>query len=329
MQTTMRDRPSFFSTKGLGGECLAEFMGTLILILFGDGVVGAVLLFLGFNAGTAGIFSGSASWLLINLAWGFAVMLGVYVAGTLTGAHINPAVTLAFALRRGFPWAKVAPYWGAQFLGAFVAAAILFVEYNTGFFEADKLGVPKSTTGSVFYTHPRSAIGGTVVPNQLALFDQILGTALLVFLILAIVDVLNAPPQSNLAPFIIGLVVVAIGMSFGVAAGYAINPARDFGPRVFAWLAGWGSAAIPGNGPGYSNYFWIPIIGPLVGGAIGAYVYDYTIHTLLKARSAPEAGVMEEGRTVVETDRARVRSEGRTVEDEYRTDTGRGPEPTA
>src|SRR3954452_15902509 len=123
MQTTTRDRPSFFSTKGLGGELLAEFMGTLILILFGDGVVGAVLLFLGFNSGVGPGASGSASWLLINFAWGFAVMLGVYVAGTLTGAHINPAVTLAFALRRGFPWVKVLPYWGAQFLGAFIAAA--------------------------------------------------------------------------------------------------------------------------------------------------------------------------------------------------------------
>src|SRR5438445_5742701 len=177
----MRDRTStsFFSTKGLGGELLAEFMGTLILILFGDGVVGAVLLFLGFNAtGPNGAFSGTASWLLINLGWGFAVMLGVYVAGTLTGAHINPAVTLAMALRRGFPWAKVAPYWGAQFLGAFVAAAILFVEYNTGFFSADRLGIPKYATGSVFYTNPHTAIGGVVVPTQLAFFDQILGTAL-------------------------------------------------------------------------------------------------------------------------------------------------------
>ncbi|MGZ3714095.1 MAG: MIP/aquaporin family protein [Ktedonobacterales bacterium] len=323
----MRDSttPSFFSTKGLGGELLAEFMGTLILILFGDGVVAVVLLFLGFNAsGPNGAFSGTASWLLINFGWGFAVMLGVYVAGTLTGAHINPAVTLAMALRRGFPWAKVAPYWGAQFLGAFIAAAILYVEYNTGFFSVEQAGTPKTSTGSVFYTNPHTAIGGTVVPIPNALFDQILGTALLVFLILAIVDVLNAPPQSNLAPFIIGLVVVAIGMSFGTNAGYAINPARDFGPRVFAWIAGWGAAAIPGNGPGYSNYFWVPIVGPLVGGAIGAYVYDYTIHALLKARSAPEAGVMEEGRTVVETDRARVRPEGRTVEDATR-----GPEPTA
>jgi glycerol uptake facilitator protein len=326
----MRARPSFFDNKGLFGELLAEFMGTMVLLLFGDGVVGAVLLFLGFTgSGPNGGTSSSASWLIINWGWGFAVMLGVYVAGTLTGAHINPAVTLAMALRRGFPWSKVGPYWLAQFLGAFVAAAILYVEYSTGFYSAAKSGVPLTSTGAVFYTNPHTALGGTVVPIQLAFFDQVLGTALLVFLILAVVDVLNAPPGANIAAFIIGLIVVAIGMSFGVDAGYAINPARDFGPRVFAWFAGWGQAALPGNGPGYSVYFWVPIAGPLIGGGIGAYIYDFTIHSVLKARSAPEAGVMEAGRTVVDTgDRSRVRSEGRSVEEERWSDTGR-PEPTA
>lgn len=327
----MRARTSFFDNKGLWGELVGEFMGTLILLLFGDGVVGAVLLFLGFTgAGPAGGTSSTASWLIINWGWGFAVMLGVYVAGTLTGAHINPAVTLAMALRRNFPWSKVIPYWVAQFLGAFVAAAIVFVEYSTGFFSVEKAGTPKYVTGAVFYTNPHTALGNTVVPTQTAFFDQVLGTALLVFLILAIVDVLNAPPGANLAAFVIGLVVVAIGMSFGVVAGYAINPARDFGPRVFAALAGWGAAALPGNGPGYSWYFWVPIVGPLVGGAIGAYVYDYTVHNVLKARAAPETGVVEAGRTVVETgDRAGVRSEGRSVEEERWTDTTRRPEPTA
>lgn len=302
---------SFFSSKGLWGELVAEFVGTMILLFFGDGVVGAVLLFLGFNAtGPNGGASGTASWLLINFGWGFAVMLGVYVAGTLTGAHINPAVTLAMALRRNFPWAKVLPYWGAQFLGAFVAAAILYVEYSTGFYSAEKAGATKVATGSVFYTSPHTAIGGTVVPIQTAFFDQVLGTALLVFLILAVVDILNAPPGANLAALIIGFIVVAIGMSFGVNAGYAINPARDFGPRVFAWLAGWGAAALPGDGPGYSTYFWVPIVGPLVGGAIGAYAYDFSIHSVLKARSAPEVGVAEAGRTVVDTaDRSRTRTE--------------------
>lgn len=303
----MFSRESLLSRKGLGGELLAEFMGTMVLILFGDGVVGAVLLFLGFgpNGGSAN----TASWVLINFGWGFAVMLGVWVAGTLTGAHINPAVTLAMALRRGFPWAKVVPYWIAQVVGAFVAAAILYVEYNTGFYSVEKANhivrdsIAPGTTGNatnIFFTAPHTAQGGAVVPIGNALFDQILGTALLLFLILAIVDTLNAPPQSNLAPLIIGFVVVAIGMSFGTTAGYAINPARDFGPRLFAFFAGWGQVALPGNGPGFSSYFWVPIVGPLIGGVIGAYVYDYTIHGVLAARSAATPGVAEAGRTVVE-----------------------------
>jgi glycerol uptake facilitator protein len=166
---------------------------------------------------------------------------------------------------------------------------------------------------------------------QQALFVEILGTAALLFLILAIVDTRNAPPQSNLAPLVIGFLVVAIGMSIGVVSGYAINPARDFGPRVLAYFAGWGQAAFPGNGVGYSNYWWVPIVGPLVGGAVGVFVYDFTVHPILVARSTPTVGVEPRGETVYEEDRAGYRSEGRTVrEDRTRTDTtGRQPEPTA
>ncbi len=312
--------------RGLGGELLAEFLGTMVLILFGDGVVGAVLLFLGFGASSGS--ANTASWVLINFGWGFAVMLGVWVAGKLTGAHINPAVTVAMALRRGFPWVKVVPYIIAQVLGAFVAAALLYIEYNTGFYSVEKANhivrdsiSPAATAGTntnIFFTSPHTALGGSVVPTGNALFDQILGTALLLFLILAVVDTLNAPPESNLAPLIIGFVVVAIGMSFGTTAGYAINPARDFGPRLFAFFAGWGQVALPGNGPGFSNYFWVPIIGPLVGGAIGAYVYDFTIHTILEARSAPTAGVAASGRTVIDERAQSEVTTGRTAIDERR-----------
>jgi glycerol uptake facilitator protein len=282
-------------------------MGTLVLLLFGDGVVASVVLFLGFNGGNGaiGTTSGSASWILINFGWAFAVTFGIYVAGTLTGAHINPAVTLGMALRRGFPWAKVPWYWLAQTLGAFVAAAIIFIEYNTGISSFEKAngivrGQPSSiNTGIIFYTTARTAIGGTTVPIWNAFFDQVLGTALLLFLILAVVDLRNAPPAANLAPFIIGLIVGVIGMSFGVNAGYAINPARDFGPRLFAAFAGWGSVALPGP----SNYFWVPILGPLVGAVIGVFVYDYTIHDSLVNRFGPVEGLAEEGRTVTEEER--------------------------
>lgn len=290
----MDNQTSFFSLKGLGGELLAEFLGTLVLVLFGDGVVGAAVLFLGFGP------ANSASWILINFGWGFAVMLGVYVAGTLTGAHINPAVTLGMALRRGFPWAKVVPYWVAQVIGGFFGALLVYLQYNAGFRNKAGTFVMDPST-NIFFTSPHTAnFGSQVVPVGWAFFSEVLGTALLLFMILAIVDVLNSPPGSNLAPLIIGLLIVALGMSIGPVSGYAINPARDFGPRLFAWIAGWGATAIPGDGPGFSNYFWVPIIAPLVGGAIGVYIYDYTIHKILELRSAPEPGVVAEGRTVVD-----------------------------
>jgi glycerol uptake facilitator protein len=276
--------------RGLGGELLAEFLGTMVLILFGDGVVATVLLFLGFGASSGS--ANSASWLLINWGWGFAVMLGVFVAGSISGAHLNPAVTVGLAVRGVFAWSKVGWYILFQFLGAWVAALLLFIEYNTGitsFEQKNHLvrGSLASATGATqfFFTYPHTPLGGTVVPIWNATFDQVLGTFLLVFLILAITDARSAPPLSNLAPLIIGILVVAIGMSFGVDAGYAINPARDFGPRLFAWMAGWGEAALPGNGVGFSNYFWVPIVGPIVGGVIAAFVYQFTLHPVLEARA--------------------------------------------
>ncbi len=294
----MDNRNSFLSMRGLGGELLAEFLGTLILVLFGDGVVAGVLLFLGFSP------ANTASWVLINFGWGFAVMLGIYTAGTLTGAHINPAVTLAFALRRGFPWAKVPWYWLAQIVGGFVGALLVYLQFNAGFFNKAGVFVMNAST-NVFFTSPHTTAAGNVVPIGWAFFSETLGTALLLFGILAIVDTLNSPPGSNLAPLLIGFLVVALGMSIGQVSGYAINPARDFGPRLFAFVAGWGQTALPGDGAGYSGYFWVPIIGPLLGAAIGAVVYDFTIHSVLAVRSAPEPGVRASGRTVVDEDRVR------------------------
>jgi glycerol uptake facilitator protein len=294
---------NFTSRRGLGGELLAEFLGTMVLILFGDGVVAVVLLFLGFSAPTTGATS---SWLIINWGWGLAVMLGVYVAGSISGAHLNPAVTLGLAIRGALPWSKVGWYMLFQFLGAWFAALLLFIEYNTGFTSLERSqgitrGSPQSAgMAGVFFTSPHTTLGGEVVPTWNAFFDQVLGTFLLVYLILAIVDARSTPPLSNLAPLIIGLVVVAIGMSFGTNAGYAINPARDFGPRVFAWMAGWGAVALPGDGPGYSNYFWVPIVGPLVGGAIAAFVYAISLAPILETRFQKVPGAEETGRTVRE-----------------------------
>ena len=143
-------------------------------------------------------------------------------------------------------------------------------------------------------TFPAPYFGSSMIGP---LIDQIVGTAFLLMFVLALTDERNQPPRSNLAPLLVGLAVAAIGMSFGANAGYAINPARDFGPRVFAWLAGWGQVAIPG----IHNYLWVPIVGPFVGGVLGAIVYDIFIRDVLRDRGEPEAaGVEAEGRTVKE-----------------------------
>ena len=285
------------------GELVAEFLGTFVLIAFGDGVVAMAVAALngsGRAATPTTIFQAAGDWLLIGWGWGLAVTFGVYVAGGISGAHLNPAVTVAFAARRGFPWKKVIPYSIAQVLGAFTGAALVFANYHDAIKAYEKAanivrGDPSgNTTFSIFATFPAPYFnGGWFGP----LLDQVIGTAFLVLLILAVVDVLNMAPKGNIGPFIIGLIVVAIGISFGANAGYAINPARDFGPRVLAWLAGWGHNAFPG----IDNYFWIPIVGPLIGGVVGAYLYDFLIHDVLVARGAePVPDVEEVGRTAVE-----------------------------
>jgi glycerol uptake facilitator protein len=309
---------------GVWGECFAEFFGTFVLLLFGDGCV-AIALLIG-DGLKVSLFN---NWMVITWGWGLGVVFGVYVAGTISGAHLNPAVTLAFAVRRGFAWAKVIPYWLAQFLGAFAAAAIIYYEYRGAFmtFEAAnhiiRGAMPTGSFQTVlnsnavleaktFYTFPFYFVS---IPA--AFGDQVLGTALLVGLIFAVVDTLNQPPQANLAPVIIGLVVVAIGLSFGVDAGYAINPARDFGPRLLAFAEGWGSLALPGPG----DYVWVPIVGPLVGGVIGALIYDFFVHSALLARGEGPSGIArpetEEGRSLREPPEAAPPEEdetrGRTV----------------
>lgn len=286
------------------GEAGAEFLGTFVLIMFGDGIVATAVAGLS-QSGRGELAFNSGDWILITFAWGFAVMLGVYIAGGVSGAHLNPAVTLAQALKRGFPWKKVPSYMAAQVAGAFVAAAVVYFNYRfaIGSFEhvehihrgtEDSIG-----TYSIFATFPAEYFTSWFGPFM----DQIIGTALLVACIFAVIDEFNAPAKANLAPFVIGLVVVVIGMSFGVNAGYAINPARDLGPRLFAWAQGWGDIAFPGNYGNVNTYFWIPIVGPLLGGAIGAYIYDGLIRNVLIARGVkPDPEMTEEAQTSIEED---------------------------
>src|SRR5919205_702409 len=278
------------------GEVVSEFVGTFVLIAFGDGVVAMAVAALNQSGRGSQIFAASGDWLLIGWGWGLAVAFGVYVAGGISGAHINPAVTLAFAARRGFPWRKVPGYIGAQMLGAFLGALLVYIVYKASidsFERANHItrGDPSSVpTYAIFATFPAKYFGNFVGP----LIDQIVGTAFLVAFVFAVTDEVNQPVRANLAPLIVGFIVVAVGISFGANAGYAINPARDFGPRIFALIAGWGKIAFPGDYGNVNTYFWIPIVGPLVGGTIGAYVYDWTVRATLFGRGeVPAAGVEE------------------------------------
>jgi len=290
---------------GLWGECLAEFFGTFVLIMLGDGVVAMAVAALpgsGRAATSTTIFVAAGDWLLITFGWAFAVCMAVYVAGGVSGAHVNPAVTVALAARRKFPWRSVGPYVIAQVVGAFVAASVLFLVYHQAInafnlaARTPKSGGQALATYSIFATFPAPYYGGSSI---WPLVDEIVATALLLIFVVAITDNRNLLPGSNLPPLIIGFAVFAVGTSFGANTGYAINPARDFGPRLFAYFAGWGKVALPGTytAPGFhfSNYFWIPIVGPLIGGIIGVLLYDLFIGDVLHARlKAQAAGAAEE-----------------------------------
>lgn len=260
--------------KGLLGELAAEFAGTLILILIGVGVVAQVV------AGGIGNHD-SIAW-----AWGLGVILGVYVAGRISGAHLNPAVTVALAAFGGFSWRKVLPYSLAQTLGAFVAALLVRWNYTEVLGKLDPGHTIK--TQGVFSTLP----GNGALPVHLwgGFRDQVIGTAILLFLVLAVTDLRNSSPLANMAPVVVGLIVVAIGMAWGTDAGYAINPARDFGPRLASFFTGYGTAFRDQYG---DLYFWVPIVAPLIGGLIGAGLYKALIGRFLPGPTEPDAVVEE------------------------------------
>jgi MIP family channel proteins len=249
-------------SNALSRELLAEFFGTFILIVFGVGVVAQVVL----SKGAAG------STLSINIAWGLAVTMGCYVAAGVTGAHLNPAVTLALAVHRRFPWNKVLPYSLAQLAGAFIASAVVFVTYHEALNAFDS-GVrqvvgPQGTAG-IWATYPQPFL--SVFPG--GFIDQVVGTALLVGVIFAITDTRNGPAPAGLAPVVVGLLVLLIGATYGFNSGYAINPARDLGPRLFTFVAGWGGDVFrAGNG-----WWWVPIVAPCVGGVAGGWAYDFFV----------------------------------------------------
>ncbi|TCO50112.1 glycerol uptake facilitator protein [Kribbella antiqua] len=262
--------------KTLLRECSAELAGTFILILFGCGVVAQVV------AGGIGDHD-SIAW-----AWGLGVMLGIYTAGRMTGAHLNPAVTIALAAFRGFSWKKVLPYSVAQFLGAFLAALVVRWNYTEALNKFDP-GLTVKSQG-VFSTLPGN--GADIGVHMWGGFrDQIIGTAILMFVILAITDLRNTAPAANIAPFVVGLLVVGIGMAWGTNAGYAINPARDFGPRLASFFTGYGGAFKDQFG---DLYFWVPIVAPIIGALVGAFLYDLLVGRNLPISDEEEPGQIPE-----------------------------------
>jgi glycerol uptake facilitator len=272
--------------RSIWSELLAEFLGTFVILAFGAGVVAVAVVGLPESGRTPAIFAGAGDWLLITWGWAMAVTMAVYVAGGVTGAHLNPAVSVAFAVKGDFPWAKVLPYSGAQVAGAFAGAALVYADYapainlwNSAHEVISRAAPAGMTTFSIFATFPAHYYGASLLGP---LFDQIVGTFFLLLFILAIVDSMNVGVQANLAPFMVGMAVAAIGMSFGTGSGYAINPARDLGPRVFCWLLGWGPNAFPGP----YGYWWVPLLGPLIGGPLAVLLYRFFIGDTLSARAS-------------------------------------------
>ncbi len=245
--------------RGVFREMLAEFLGTFVLIVFGVGVVAQTVLSKGANGTT----------LSINIAWGLAVTMGCYVCAGVTGAHLNPAVTVALAIHRRFPWSKVGPYIVAQMVGAFVASAVVFVTYHEalGAFDGGVRQVLGAQgTAGIWATYPQPFL--STFPG--GFIDQVVGTALLVGVIFGITDSRNSPAPPGLAPVVVGLLVVLIGASFGFNSGYAINPARDFAPRLFTAVAGWGTDVFRAG----NAWWWVPVVAPIVGGVLGGWAYD-------------------------------------------------------
>jgi glycerol uptake facilitator protein len=259
-------------------------VGTFLLAFFGCGSVMSAVI----TGAQVGLWQ-------VAVVWGFGVTMAIYATAAASGAHLNPAVTLSIAWRRRqtFPASRVLPYWAAQLAGAFLAAAVLYACFSPfirRFETAHHLvrGQPGSQlSGMVFGEYgPNPAVFGTA-PATIALLSPLaimlieaLGTAILLFFIFALVDRRNRDaPGGNTAPFFIGFSVAIIISILAPLTQAGLNPARDFGPRLFAWLAGWGGIALPGP----NGIWWTYIVGPLLGGPIGATAYDLLIRAVPQA----------------------------------------------
>ncbi len=252
---------------GLTGELIGEVFGTFILILLGDGVVA--------NVGLAPRLAAPAyNWNTITIGWAMAVMVAVYVTGGVSGAHINPAVTLALAVKRGFAWGKVIPYMLAQLVGAFLGALGVYLVYLDGLVQAGMPNVWCTGPGSVFGQAFWGGAGGSSAGAYslgIAFVAEIIGTMVLLWGVLASGDAKNLGVGANLGPMIVALTVLAVGLSLGGPSGYSINPARDLGPRIFGTLVGTKGL--------FDGLYWLlpPVTAPLIGGVLGVFCYDWFV----------------------------------------------------
>ena len=230
---------------------VAETFGTMFLILLGDGVVAGVLL--------AKSKANSAGWIVITAAWAFAVFVGVVVAGPISGAHLNPAVTIGLAVQGATPWDKVPTYLIGEFLGAFIGALLVALHYWPHWKETEDAGLKLAvfSTGPAIRNYPLNFV------------SEVIGTFVLVFVVLAFGTNGSAAGLASLGALPVALLVFSIGMSLGGTTGYAINPARDLGPRIIHQLL-----PIPGKGQSDWAYSWVPVVGPIVGGILAALVYN-------------------------------------------------------
>ncbi|HEB65991.1 MAG TPA: aquaporin family protein [Chloroflexi bacterium] len=258
-------------SKGLTGEFIAELFGTFVLILLGDGVVA--------NVGLAPRLAAPAyNWNTITLGWAFAVIVAVYIAGGVSGAHINPAVTLAMAVKRDFPWSKVLPYIVAQVIGAFLGAFAVYLIYRDGLVAAGMPNVWCTGPGSVFGNAFWGGAGDAPVASYSMLTASIaefFGTMVLLWGVLAAFDEKNMGLKNNMGAFLVGFTVLAVGLSLGGPSGYSINPARDLGPRIFGVIVGTKGL--------FDGLYWLipPVLIPAIAGPIGVYVYDWLIAPFL------------------------------------------------
>lgn len=264
------------ASRRLMGEMIAEAFAMFIIIGMGDSAACMYTLY------DPSPYK-QAYW-GVCIAWGLAVTIAIYVTGGVSGAHANPAVSLAMAMFRGFSWKKVLPYSLAQLVGAFLGSAVVYLMFQP---VIDNFNAVNHLTragdggaAGVFFTHP-----GLAITPLHALMDQVVLTAFLMIGIFAVTEERNVlAPQGNAGALIIGLLVALIGASAGYLEAWALNPARDFGPRLFAYVMGWGAQALPSPG----NYWWVPIVGPLIGGVVGAAAHHYLILPYLPSRRAAE-----------------------------------------